>query len=102
MIYSLIFVKLIVIMSSLFVSSSYIISRLCFCVARSFLYICFPCLIGLAIAADPTFKTFEAAYPHVVQKLLVDNSTTTRRILNSVCGDDKFKISLLVNPLQPL
>ncbi|XP_051121560.1 uncharacterized protein LOC127244976 [Andrographis paniculata] len=41
-------------------------------------------LEGLAIAADPTFKTFEAAYPYVVQKLLVDNSSATRRILYSV------------------
>lgn len=41
-------------------------------------------LEGLAVAADPTFKTFEAAYPYVVQKLLVDNSAATRRILYSV------------------
>ncbi|KAL0452177.1 UNVERIFIED_CONTAM: hypothetical protein Slati_1195800 [Sesamum latifolium] len=41
-------------------------------------------LEGLAVAADPTFKTFEAAYPYVVQKLLVDNSAATRRILHSV------------------
>ncbi|KAK4436016.1 hypothetical protein Salat_0765300 [Sesamum alatum] len=41
-------------------------------------------LEGLAVAADPTFKTFEAAYPYVVQKLLVDNSPATRRILHSV------------------
>lgn len=40
--------------------------------------------IGLAVAVDPTFKTFEAAYPYVVQKLLVDNSAATRRILHSV------------------
>ncbi|KAL2249248.1 UNVERIFIED_CONTAM: hypothetical protein Sindi_2398500 [Sesamum indicum] len=38
----------------------------------------------LAVAADPTFKTFEAAYPYVVQKLLVDNSAAARRILHSV------------------
>ncbi|KAG6416155.1 hypothetical protein SASPL_123579 [Salvia splendens] len=41
-------------------------------------------LEGLAVAADPTFKTFEAAYPYVFQKLLVDNSAATRRILYSV------------------
>ncbi|XP_022864649.1 uncharacterized protein LOC111384582 isoform X1 [Olea europaea var. sylvestris] len=41
-------------------------------------------LEGLAIAADPTFKTFEAVYPFVVQKLLVDNSAIPRRILHSV------------------
>ncbi|XP_057784582.1 uncharacterized protein LOC131001949 [Salvia miltiorrhiza] len=41
-------------------------------------------LEGLAVAANPTFKTFEAAYPYVVQKLLVDNSSATRRILYSV------------------
>ncbi|XP_011084352.1 uncharacterized protein LOC105166623 [Sesamum indicum] len=41
-------------------------------------------LEGLAVAADPTFKTFEAAYPYVVQKLLVDNSAAARRILHSV------------------
>ncbi|KAL2526449.1 Protein kinase superfamily protein [Abeliophyllum distichum] len=41
-------------------------------------------LEGLAVAADPTFKTFEAAYPFVVQKLLIDNSAASRRILHSV------------------
>lgn len=41
-------------------------------------------LEGLAVASDPTFKTFEAAYPYVIQKLLVDNSAATRRILYSV------------------
>ncbi|THG07462.1 hypothetical protein TEA_003470 [Camellia sinensis var. sinensis] len=41
-------------------------------------------LEGLAVAADPNFKTFEAAYPYVVQKLLTDNSADTRRILHSV------------------
>ncbi|KAL8533092.1 hypothetical protein ACS0TY_009370 [Phlomoides rotata] len=41
-------------------------------------------LEGFAVAADPTFKTFEAAYPYVLQKLLVDNSAATRRILHSV------------------
>ncbi|XP_034704591.1 uncharacterized protein slr1919 [Vitis riparia] len=41
-------------------------------------------LEGLAIAADKNFKTFEAAYPYVVQKLLTDNSPATRRILHSV------------------
>lgn len=39
---------------------------------------------GLAMAADPQFKTFQAAYPFVVQKLLHDNSASTRAILNSV------------------
>ncbi|WCJ19349.1 Protein kinase superfamily protein [Euphorbia peplus] len=39
---------------------------------------------GLAVAADPNFKTFEAAYPFVVRKLLTENSTETRRILHSV------------------
>ncbi|KAK9282959.1 hypothetical protein L1049_011184 [Liquidambar formosana] len=41
-------------------------------------------LEGLAVAADPNFKTFEAAYPYVVRKLLTDNSIATRRILHSV------------------
>ncbi|XP_073140890.1 uncharacterized protein [Henckelia pumila] len=41
-------------------------------------------LEGLAVAADPTFKTFEAACPYVVQKLLVDDSPPARRILHSV------------------
>ncbi|XP_019427496.1 PREDICTED: uncharacterized protein LOC109335776 isoform X1 [Lupinus angustifolius] len=39
---------------------------------------------GLAIAADKNFKTFEAAYPYVVRKLLTENSTATRNILHSV------------------
>lgn len=41
-------------------------------------------LSGLAVAADKNFKTFEAAYPYVVQKLLTDNSAAIRRILHSV------------------
>lgn len=36
------------------------------------------------MAGDPNFKTFEAAYPHVVRKLLTDNSAEMRRILHSV------------------
>ncbi|KAI3470454.1 hypothetical protein Pfo_027117 [Paulownia fortunei] len=49
-------------------------------------------LEGLAVAADPTFKTFEAAYPYVVQKLLVDNSAATRRILHSVVFNRRREI----------
>jgi len=41
-------------------------------------------LIGLAVAADGTFKTFQAAYPYVIRKLLSDNSLATRRLLNQV------------------
>ncbi|XP_024003876.1 uncharacterized protein LOC18027260 isoform X2 [Eutrema salsugineum] len=41
------------------------------------------CLEGLAAAGDPNFKTFEAAYPFVVQKLLTENSAATRKILHS-------------------
>lgn len=41
-------------------------------------------LSGLAVAADPNFKTFEAAYPYVVRKLLTENSAETRKILHSV------------------
>jgi aarF domain-containing kinase len=36
------------------------------------------------VAADETFKTFQAAYPYVVQKLLSDNSSATRRLLYQV------------------
>jgi hypothetical protein len=39
---------------------------------------------GLAVAADPNFKTFEAAYPYVVRKLLTENSAETRKILHLV------------------
>jgi aarF domain-containing kinase len=39
---------------------------------------------GLAAAGDPNFKTFEAAYPFVVQKLITENSAATRKILHSV------------------
>ncbi|XP_020240815.1 uncharacterized protein LOC109819480 isoform X2 [Asparagus officinalis] len=46
-------------------------------------------LEGLAVAADPQFKTFQAAYPYVVQKLLYDNSAPTRTILNSVVFNKK-------------
>ncbi|VVB17474.1 unnamed protein product [Arabis nemorensis] len=41
------------------------------------------CFEGLAAAGDPNFKTFEAAYPFVVQKLLSENSAATRKILHS-------------------
>lgn len=41
-------------------------------------------LEGLAVAADENFKTFEAAYPYVVRKLLTDDSDASRRILHSV------------------
>ncbi|XP_020112748.1 uncharacterized protein LOC109727189 isoform X3 [Ananas comosus] len=41
-------------------------------------------LEGLAVAADQNFKTFQAAYPYVVRKLIYDNSAATRRILYSV------------------
>ncbi|XP_038989870.1 uncharacterized protein LOC120113128 [Phoenix dactylifera] len=37
--------------------------------------------MGLAPAADQNFKTFQSAYPYVVQKLLYDNSASARRIL---------------------
>lgn len=40
-------------------------------------------LEGLAAAGDPNFKTFEAAYPYVVQKLLTENSVEARKILHS-------------------
>lgn len=36
------------------------------------------------MAADETFKTFQAAYPYVLRKLLSDNSLATRRLLNQV------------------
>ncbi|KAH9617161.1 hypothetical protein KSS87_006498 [Heliosperma pusillum] len=39
--------------------------------------------VGLAIAADENFKTFEAAYPYVVRKLLTDNSDASKKILHS-------------------
>ncbi|KFK36812.1 hypothetical protein AALP_AA4G174700 [Arabis alpina] len=41
------------------------------------------CFEGLAAVGDPNFKTFEAAYPFVVQKLLSENSAATRKILHS-------------------
>ncbi|CAN7007456.1 hypothetical protein IGI04_010622 [Brassica rapa subsp. trilocularis] len=41
------------------------------------------CLEGLAASGDPNFKTFEAAYPFVVQKLLTENSAATTKILHS-------------------
>jgi hypothetical protein len=48
------------------------------------LIVCFGTIAGLAIAADRNFKTFEAAYPYVVRKLLTENSAATRKILHSV------------------
>ncbi|KAK8463437.1 hypothetical protein SEVIR_1G364500v4 [Setaria viridis] len=46
-------------------------------------------LIGLAVAADETFKTFQAAYPYVVRKLLSNNSLATRRLLNQAIFNKK-------------
>lgn len=46
--------------------------------------ILFP-IAGLAVAADPNFKTFQAAYHFVSTRLLYDNSAATRKILHSVC-----------------
>ncbi|KAL9227048.1 hypothetical protein vseg_002789 [Gypsophila vaccaria] len=46
-------------------------------------------LEGLAIAADEKFKTFEAAYPYVVRKLLTDNSYASTKILHSVILDKR-------------
>ncbi|XWS75133.1 hypothetical protein CRYUN_Cryun01aG0059200 [Craigia yunnanensis] len=40
-------------------------------------------LEGLAVAGNPSFKTFEAAYLFVVRKLLTENSAETRKILHS-------------------
>ncbi|KAM0882122.1 hypothetical protein ACQ4PT_032567 [Festuca glaucescens] len=41
-------------------------------------------LEGLAMVGDGTFKTFQAAYPYVVRKLLSDNSLETRKVLYQV------------------
>ncbi|KAG6478783.1 hypothetical protein ZIOFF_062227 [Zingiber officinale] len=41
-------------------------------------------IAGLAVAADPNFKTFQAAYNFVSTRLLYDNSAATRKILHSV------------------
>ncbi|XP_039122584.1 uncharacterized protein slr1919 [Dioscorea cayenensis subsp. rotundata] len=46
-------------------------------------------LEGLALAADHNFKTFQAAYPYVIRKLLHDNSANSRRILYSVVFNKK-------------
>ncbi|KAK8463433.1 hypothetical protein SEVIR_1G364500v4 [Setaria viridis] len=46
-------------------------------------------LEGLAVAADETFKTFQAAYPYVVRKLLSNNSLATRRLLNQAIFNKK-------------
>ncbi|KAG2654782.1 hypothetical protein PVAP13_1NG499400 [Panicum virgatum] len=46
-------------------------------------------LEGLAVAADENFKTFQAAYPYVVRKLLSDNSLATRRLLNQAIFNEK-------------
>ncbi|KAM7274292.1 hypothetical protein ACFE04_028956 [Oxalis oulophora] len=50
---------------------------------------CLASLEGMAVAADPDFKTFEAAYPYVVRKLLSENSAAIRKILHSVVFNKK-------------
>ncbi|GAV89069.1 APH domain-containing protein/ABC1 domain-containing protein [Cephalotus follicularis] len=49
-------------------------------------------LEGFAVAADQNFKTFEAAYPYVVHKLLTENSAETRKILHSVVLNKKKEL----------
>ncbi|XP_020590211.1 uncharacterized protein LOC110031371 isoform X2 [Phalaenopsis equestris] len=49
-------------------------------------------LEGLAVAADENFKTFQAAYPYVVKKLLYENSASSRRILYSVIFNKRREI----------
>lgn len=56
----------------------------------------FPVSSGLALAADKDFKTFEAAFPYVVQKLLTENSVATRNILHSVFN----ALEILINNFQ--
>ncbi|KAJ3672129.1 hypothetical protein LUZ60_006850 [Juncus effusus] len=51
-------------------------------------------LEGLALAGDPNFKTFQAAYPYVVNKLLYDNSLATRKIFFSAVLNRKRELQL--------
>ncbi|KAJ4775547.1 Protein kinase superfamily protein [Rhynchospora pubera] len=51
-------------------------------------------LEGLAVAVDENFKTFQAAYPFVVRKLLYDNSLATRKILYSVVLNRRRELQL--------
>ncbi|KAJ3691485.1 hypothetical protein LUZ61_020649 [Rhynchospora tenuis] len=51
-------------------------------------------LEGLAVAVDENFKTFQAAYPFVVRKLLYDNSVATRKILYSVVLNRRRELQL--------
>jgi len=64
-------------------------------------------LEGLAVAADENFKTFQAAYPYVVRKLLSDNSLATRRLLNqvsfiisfrAVCAELASEVGVVLGP----
>jgi len=64
-------------------------------------------LVGLAVAADENFKTFQAAYPYVVRKLLSDNSLATRRLLNqvsfiisfrAVCAELASEVGVVLGP----
>eukprot|EP01018_Ginkgo_biloba_P031005 Gb_34764 [translate_table: standard] len=46
-------------------------------------------LEGLALAVDPDFKTFQAAYPYVVRRLLTDNSIPMQKILHSLVFNER-------------
>ncbi|XP_059070319.1 uncharacterized protein LOC131070828 [Cryptomeria japonica] len=46
-------------------------------------------LEGLALAVDPDFKTFQAAYPYVVHRLLTNNSIRMRKILHSLVLNER-------------
>ncbi|CAA6655155.1 unnamed protein product [Spirodela intermedia] len=58
--------------------------------------------VSLAVASDQDFKSFRAAYPYVVQKLLYNNSAATRRILYSHSSSDAiFDVAELILKLLP-
>jgi aarF domain-containing kinase len=49
-------------------------------------------LEGFGLAVNPDFKTFGAAYPYVVRRLLLDYSPTTQRVLHSLLLDEKRQL----------
>ncbi|GAQ84791.1 Protein kinase superfamily protein [Klebsormidium nitens] len=44
-------------------------------------------LEGIGLTVDPSFKVFASAYPHVVRRLLTENTPTTRRVLRTLLTD---------------
>lgn len=49
-------------------------------------------LEGIGLTVDPSFKVFASAYPHVVRRLLTENTPATRRVLRTLLTDGQGSV----------